>query len=176
VATSIRIRVGLQAYQLESCFGTADDALPVIEARDLLRRVDHGRNGQRLQAFARSLSRSTILWDDDPHVLDDLLRTGRLRVRPVAALAFHNDPAPAPAPEYAPVENEIVEAHTVEIELVDVDGNPVPSEPYRITLPDGTVRTGTLDDRGKARITGIEQGGTCQVCFYQRDAEAWAPA
>lgn len=175
MATSIRIHVGLQAYQIES-YGSSDDALPTNEARALLRRVDDGRNSRRLRAFARSLCRSTLEWDDDLHVLDDLLRTGRLHVRPIEALVLRNEPAVAPAPEYAPVENEIVEAHTVEIDLVDDEGNPVPGEPYRITLPDGTIQTGTLDDRGKARIAGIEQAGTCQVCFYKRDAQAWAPA
>lgn len=176
VVTSIRIHVGLQAFQIESSLGGSDKALPVNEARALLRRVDDGRNAERLRAFVRSVCRSTLEWDDDPHLLDDLLRTGRLRVRPIEALVLRAEPVEAPAPEHKPVENEIVETHTVEIDLVDADGNPVPGEPYRITLPDGTVKKGTLDDRGKARITGIAQGGTCQVCFYERDAQAWAPA
>jgi hypothetical protein len=62
------------------------------------------------------------------------------------------------------------------IELIDAEGNPVPGEPFRIKLPDGTVRTLTLDDEGKAHVTGIEQPGTCEVCFYKRDASIWAPA
>lgn len=62
------------------------------------------------------------------------------------------------------------------IELLDVEGNPVPGEPYRIRLPDGTVVTGKLDAQGKIHVTGIEQPGTCQVCFYERDAGIWAPA
>ena len=37
------------------------------------------------------------------------------------------------------------DTHTVVIELVDVDNNPVPFEPYRIKLPDGKVQTRTLD-------------------------------
>jgi hypothetical protein len=176
VATSIRIHVGLQTYQVESHYGGGDDGLPLNEARALLRRVDDGRNSRRLRAFARALCRSILEWDDDLHVIEDLLRTGRLRVRLIEAQVFHGEPVEAPAPEHEPVENEIVEAHTVEIDLVDADGNPVPGEPYRITLPDGTVKTGKLDDHGKARIVGIEQGGTCQVCFYKRDAEAWAAA
>jgi hypothetical protein len=174
--TSIRIHVGPQAYQIESRLGGGDGALPVNEARALLRHVDEGHHGGRLRAFVRALCRSTLEWDDEPHLIDDLLRTGRLRVRPVDAWAFRMDAVEAPPSEHAPVENEIVETHTVEIDLVDADGNPVPGEPYRIKLPDGTIKTGTLDDRGTARITGITQGGTCQVCFYKRDAAAWAPA
>ena len=36
----------------------------------------------------------------------------------------------------------------IEIQLIDEDGNPVPGEPYKITLPDGTtIADGTLDDK-----------------------------
>ena len=64
----------------------------------------------------------------------------------------------------------------IEIEMVDEDNNPVPGEAYRITLPDGqTVAEGTLDDKGFARVDGIDQG-TCQITFPQRDADAWKKA
>jgi translation initiation factor IF-1 len=176
VANSIRIHVGLLAYQIESSSrgpggpgGPSGKALPVNEARALLRRVHDGRNKQRLRAFTSALCRSTLEWDDDPCVIDDLLRTGRLRVRLVETHAVE---API-APTSEPIENEIAEAHTVEIELLDADDNPVPGEPYRIELPDGTIRSGTLDGRGRARIAGITQAGNCQVCFYERDAAAW---
>jgi hypothetical protein len=63
----------------------------------------------------------------------------------------------------------------IEIELVDEDQNPVPGEAYRITLPDGqTVAEGTLDDKGFARVEGIEQG-TCKITFPNLDREAWEP-
>lgn len=176
MVSSIRIQLGLQAYQVESSFGGNTGGLPVNEARALLRRADDDRNGQRLRAFARALCRGTLEWDDDLNVIDDLLRTGRLRVRPVQALQVRREPVDAPPPEFAPVENEIAETHTVEIELVDADGKPVAGEPYQIELPDGTIRKGTLDSQGKARIVGIQQAGACKVCFYKRDAEAWGPA
>ena len=178
MATSIRIHVGLRTYQLEPRFAGGDgEALPLTEARALLRRIHDGPAARQLRAYARSLCRSTLEWEDDLHVIEDLLRTGRLRMRPVEAYALvPSAQQEAPEVEHEPVENEIVETHTVEIELVDADGNPVPGEPYRITLPDGSTRTGTLDDRGYARVAGIEQAGTCKVCFYKRDAAAWGPA
>ena len=62
----------------------------------------------------------------------------------------------------------------IEIEMVDEDKNPVPGEAYRITLPDGqTVAEGTLDDKGFARVDGIDSG-TCKITFPELDKDAWA--
>src|SRR5689334_21352012 len=45
----------------------------------------------------------------------------------------------------------------IEIEMVDEDNHGVPGQGYRLTLPDGkTVVEGTLDDKGVARVEGIE--------------------
>lgn len=63
----------------------------------------------------------------------------------------------------------------IEIELLDQDNKPVPGEPYRITLPDGqTLAEGTLDEKGFARVDGIDPG-TCKVTFPQRDKRSWKP-
>jgi type VI secretion system secreted protein VgrG len=63
----------------------------------------------------------------------------------------------------------------IEIELVDDHKDPVPGEKYRITLPDGeTVAEGTLDEKGLARVDGIEPG-TCQITFPDLDKDAWKP-
>lgn len=62
--------------------------------------------------------------------------------------------------------------HWIAIELVDEAGKPVPNENYRITLPDGTSVEGTLDKKGRAKITGIDPG-TCKVSFPDRDADCW---
>ena len=63
----------------------------------------------------------------------------------------------------------------IEIELVDEEGNPVPGEAYKVTLPDGTVDSGTLDDKGLVRIDGIEPG-TCKITFPNLDKDAWEKA
>lgn len=63
----------------------------------------------------------------------------------------------------------------IEIELLDADGEPVPGEPYKVTLPDGsTVAEGTLDGKGFARVDGIDPG-TCKVTFPARDKSCWEP-
>ena len=72
-----------------------------------------------------------------------------------------------------PVSRE--KTHWIAIELVDHLGKRVPYEDYRITLPDGTPIEGTLDKKGRAKITGIDSG-TCKVSFPALDKEIWGPA
>ncbi len=79
----------------------------------------------------------------------------------------------------APTHNALAEENKekkswIEIELVDEAGKPVPGEPYRITLPDGTVADGTLDEKGFARVDHIDPG-SCKVTFPNLDKEAWKP-
>jgi hypothetical protein len=63
----------------------------------------------------------------------------------------------------------------IEIELVGEDDRGIAGEPYRVTLPDGSVACGTLDENGFARVEGFESG-SCQVTFPNRDTEAWEKA
>ncbi len=60
----------------------------------------------------------------------------------------------------------------IEIELVGEDDKPVPGMAYRITVTDGKVVEGKLDDEGKARIDGLDPGN-CAVSFPELDRDAW---
>ena len=60
----------------------------------------------------------------------------------------------------------------IEIEMLGEDDKPIPGEKYKIILPDDTVAQGTLDEKGFARIEGIEPG-TCKVSFPDLDKDAW---
>jgi len=60
----------------------------------------------------------------------------------------------------------------IEIELVGEDDEGIPGEKYKITLPDNSVAEGTLNEKGFARVEGLEKG-TCKVCFPDLDKEAW---
>lgn len=55
------------------------------------------------------------------------------------------------------------------------DGKPVPGEKYQVTLPDGSVEAGVLDDAGLARVEEFEQGD-CKISFPELDEEAWEEA
>jgi hypothetical protein len=78
-----------------------------------------------------------------------------------------------PEPEEAVV--DVRPTDWIAIELVGEDDKPIPGERYRIELPDGKVREGALDGKGKARIEGIPPG-QCNITFPNLDKEAWAPA
>jgi hypothetical protein len=60
----------------------------------------------------------------------------------------------------------------VEVRLLDMEGNPVAGKRYSIKLPDGSVKQGSLDNSGRARVDGIEPG-TCMISFPELDEEAW---
>jgi hypothetical protein len=62
----------------------------------------------------------------------------------------------------------------IEIVLKDEEGTPQGGARFKITLPDGTVADGTLDDKGKARVDGFESG-QCKVAFPDLDEKVWNP-
>lgn len=181
MATSIRLDVGLQTFQFEIDSSIHVGAGELLGPADALRLVQRQLGQHELRSLlplALAVARRSLEWDEDLRdLIGQLIASGRIRVRTISAVAYRTlSDRVQPKLEPEPLQNEIVENHTVMIELLDAEGNPVPGEPYRIKLPDGTVKTGTLDESGRAHITGIEQAGTCQVCFYERDAAIWAPA
>lgn len=60
----------------------------------------------------------------------------------------------------------------IEIEMIGEDNKPIVGEAYRITLPDASVVEGTLDEKGFARVDGIDPGN-CKITFPKLDEEAW---
>ena len=45
-------------------------------------------------------------------------------------------------------------------------------EHHHIKLPDGSIASGTTDEKGKAKITNID-AGNCEITFPNLDQEAW---
>lgn len=60
----------------------------------------------------------------------------------------------------------------VEIEVVDMEGNPFSNKPYLCVLPDGRVQEGVLDHTGCVRFEGIDPGN-CVFVLTDLDREAW---
>ena len=63
----------------------------------------------------------------------------------------------------------------IEVELVNDKNQPVPNERYRIEMPDGSTEDGFLNEQGRARFEGIDQGN-CKVSFPDIDAREWKQA
>ncbi len=66
------------------------------------------------------------------------------------------------------------EAYAVELQLIDQDDVPVARAEYRLRLPDGQVRSGTLDEQGFARVDGLDSPDPCEVSFPRFDEQSWA--
>jgi len=62
----------------------------------------------------------------------------------------------------------------IEIELVDKTGHPVAGETYQVTLADGKITKGTLNEKGFARLEPVEPG-TCKITFPNLEKQAWKP-
>jgi len=105
-----------------------------------------------------------------------LATTSAEEVSPISGSSAPQSPA-SNAPTHDPNDPENKKKKSwIEIQLNDEDGNPIPGEPYKITLPDGTtIADGTLDNKGFARVDNIDPG-TCQVTFPNLDKDAWEPA
>lgn len=65
--------------------------------------------------------------------------------------------------------------HFLEIELLGADDIGVADEPYRVTLPDGSTRSGTLDRKGMARVDDLPEG-LCRVTFPGLDRSEYMKA
>lgn len=99
-----------------------------------------------------------------------------LRIVARAAVRERSSEAPAVTPSQLAGGRQKEKLHWVEIELIDADDKPVADEAYRLQLPDGSVRTGKLDAKGRAYVGAIVAPGECKVCFPEIDAREWRPA
>jgi hypothetical protein len=61
------------------------------------------------------------------------------------------------------------------VELKDTNGKPIPNEPFQVKLSDGSITSGTLDDKGRARVEGVKKG-QCEVRFPNRHNSEWKKA
>ena len=76
-----------------------------------------------------------------------------------------------PGREPEPPEVEEEKKSWIRVRIVDEEGNPVPSERYRITCPDGTVKERTTDANGMGYVSSIDPG-MCQIEWPDLDRTA----
>jgi type VI secretion system secreted protein VgrG len=108
--------------------------------------------------------------DADPGVVEKTkeaqreTRTGKYGSQQVKS--YHTEAAAAGAAA-GPGEEEKKKSW-IALKLVDSEGEPVPGEPYKVTLPDGSVATGSTDSKGEAKVSGFDPG-QCKVEWPQMD-------
>lgn len=178
------LRVGARCYEV-SWAGTAAGAdapgraLDADAALAVLRRA--AREDPAHPALGRIVeevlpgARARLEDDAALALLGGLLRARRLivRERPGVPLGtFGGELAEAGPPQPADARPARTELTWIEIQLIGEDDQPIPGERYRIELPDGSVREGRLNDKGLARVDGIDPG-QCVVTFPALDEEAW---
>jgi phage protein D len=81
--------------------------------------------------------------------------------------------ASQPPPPSQPAKPPVVD--WIEIRLIGEDGKPMSDVRYKLKLPDGDEREGTLDESGIIRAEGID-AGSCELTFPDLDSDAWESA
>lgn len=104
----------------------------------------------------------------DPHhpVGDGIEELGDLLDLMGDESAANDDGEPSPAQPPRPT--------WIEIAVVDGLGQPISGRPYRLHLPDGTVRCGVLPADGVIRFDDVDPG-LCTLELPTADPAEWAP-
>ncbi len=141
-----------------------NDWLAAPEARAQLEAVTHELTGERAAVTPMRAAAIVAAFEDERLLLWGPVRAG------VAEPAVFVE-QPGRTDKHGP------ETTTTWIEIVLLDEHDVPIgfEAYQVTLPDGSMRSGALDERGFARVDGIERG-VCDVTFPRIDGREWHPA
>lgn len=176
---SVRLRDVHQVWRLDwsSREGGGQRFDTVAKARRFL---DRWRSDAAALSSMRALlarGAEPVQWLTDDEVLRrcaEALSRGRMRAWSVVLLRV-DDLARGEAEDEAdeaPEQASLLEEKTwIEIELTDMEGNPMPGERYWIKLPDDTVREGALDRLGRAYFGGLDPG-ECEIRWPDLDDEA----
>lgn len=177
VAMRVIVWLGTEALELRSRGDRPGDAvvqvLPVdaaVIAARLLRTAEAHAVSALLDLEITELARRPLV-----SRLADALRRGRVTLWRRRGLAVQSSEGEGTDPAETESLTPASEPKTwIEIELLDMDGKPMPGERYEVTLPDGSVREGTLDGNGRAYFGGLDPG-SAEIRWPDRDGDATAP-
>ena len=181
-STGITLKCGSNSVVIDPSGVTVTGSMVVIDGQ--MTRINSGPGSPAMSGSAGSAvspaapKAPTDADDADPGKMAEIKtqqmqqQTGKYGA--IQPAAFH-PPAPSPAgSSSSPPAGAAPPKTWFEVKLEDVAGKPVAGEAYKVTLPDGTVSEGTLDDKGMARIEGIDPG-SCKVTFPNMDKTVWKP-
>lgn len=101
-------------------------------------------------------------------------KEGKYSATPVALAAASSSSTETEQDEQQE-EKEDEATHFISFELKYEDGTPVPDEPYKVKLSDGSVKSGKTDKDGKVLIEGVPNG-KCEVNYPRIDKDQWRKA
>ncbi len=136
----------------------------------------HASTAEGSRELARFIGMDSARPADLVERLLDEIERGHVSVEPRPPLPMLCGPADATEVNLADltVVELVAEEYAVELQLLDQDDEPVGGAEYQLTLPDGSIRTGVLDDRGFARVQGLSSEDPCVVCFPEFDGPSWS--
>lgn len=176
---SVRLRDVHQVWRLDwsSREGGGQRFDTVAKARRFLERWRSDAAAVSSMRALLARGAEPVQWLTDDEVLRrcaEALSRGRMRAWPAVLLRV-DDLARGEAeaePEATEPQGPLHEEKTwIEIELTDMEGNPMPGERYWIKLPDDTVREGALDRFGRAYFGDLDPG-ECEIRWPDMDDEA----
>lgn len=86
---------------------------------------------------------------------------------------MHTMPGPATNPYVMPhIPKTDIQKSDLEFRHLTDWGEPLAGAAYKAILSDGSIRKGTLDAQGRARITGLRAGTTAKVEYNYKPLQA----
>ena len=78
---------------------------------------------------------------------------------------------PPEIPPYVPPTRQ--DLHWIEVQVLDLAGRPIKGLSYELELPDGSTRSGKLDDSGTLEERDIPEAGPCQLRLTDIGDQEW---
>ena len=174
----VSIRIGNRLFRALPASSLPEGAQPLSPAlawATLQRTLLHPTDPAALAHLGQAISGHPV--SPSPHIhlrpIQDAIRSGRWLLLPPVAESTLARAVPQQTESVSEQLRTATELKTwIEMEVVDEEGKPMSGQPFVLMLPDGKLREGTLDSRGRARFDGIDPG-TCAFSLPSLDQQSW---